>query len=185
VITIAAMVALFAGLLVMVKRGGEEARRHQAEELARHAREEFQRAKAGSQTASLWNAELIGMLAADADCIRNIRTLNCGDYELTGPAVSELKKLVNVRYITFYCSNSDNILAAAKGMPSIEELSFDSTSPSEQSIRSFVHLPNLKKLHFTFLDGERERLLRKILPEATIEIDEREPDGKLMKSTNK
>lgn len=168
-------IALAVGFVWTALHSAEEARRHREETLAAYARKEVARVKSGEHAASLWNADQIRMLAADPDCVRNLATLHCMMDERTGPGVSELKKLVNVRHITFYSLDTDQVLAAAKGMPSIEELSFSSTGPSDESIRSFAAFPNLKKLRFDFLDQQRERLIRETVPAVEIELPPPEP----------
>src|SRR4051812_897255 len=170
------LIAVFAWVAY---RTGVEAERHQQEQLAAYAKKAFQAVKSGDHDATIWTAEQIEMLAADPDCVRNVTALDCGMVDLTGPHVVAAAKLVNVQRISVYdCPGTDNLLAAMKGMPSIEELGFDGIRLSDDTIRSFASFPNLKKVSFAFISTAQARLLRKTLPNAKIEIDETDPPEK-------
>jgi hypothetical protein len=169
-------IVLVAGLVWSARQSAERSRRELAEQVATYAREDFQGVKRGQHRASIWTADQIVMLAADADCIRNATAIDFGMNEINGPGIREVNKLVNVQKATFYCLPTDDILAAMEGMPNVEELSFDSTGPSEKSIRVFGAFPKLKKLRFSFLNPESERRVRALVPTVTIEIDSAVPD---------
>jgi hypothetical protein len=91
---------------------------------------------------------LVEMLASDEQCIANLTYLRFVDADLSDPRYEAVAKLKNLRTLHFYsCYNSEKVLAAMKGMPSVEEITFETMRGSEERERLLKTFPNLKRIN--------------------------------------
>lgn len=148
---------------------------HQAElarDQQRRNREAFAEVKSGQSEVSIHSPDLVAMLVGDEDCIRNLTTVYFFSADLNDPRFAEVSKLTNVSDIWIYdCSGVEGFLNSIKGMPSIETLSFESIRLTDGLSEKLTSFPNLKKVHFEQeLDGKDIDTLRRLVPNATIEV---------------
>jgi hypothetical protein len=127
--------------------------------------------KAGRSQVLIYDVEMIEMLADDPQCIANVTSVVFVMADLSDAKFYRLKELRNVEEIGFYdCRNADNVLSVAKEMDSVQELFFEVTKISEQSIQSLAGFPNLKKVHFEqIVPDETIAKLNTLLPNANVE----------------
>jgi hypothetical protein len=128
-------------------------------------------AKAGRANISIYDVELLEMLADDPQCIANITSVYFYMRDLGDPRYRRLTELHNVETIGFYsCDNVDNILAIAKDMESVQTLFFEATTVSDQSIHLLAEIPNLKKVRFEQIVAEETiEKLNDLLPNVQVE----------------
>ena len=87
----------------------------------------FNMVKAGAGRALIFDPAMIEMLANDEQCIANLTFLTFIEQDLSDPRFKDIAKLKNLRTVEFYdCHNDEKLLAAMQGMPSVEEMEFDS-----------------------------------------------------------
>lgn len=126
----------------------------------------FEKVKHGESTPWVMDAELLSMLADDPECVRNVTSLQFSMSDLSDSRFKRTREFHQLRGINFYdCRNTDNVLEAVNGMPTIITVYFEVSDVNEESIRLLATLPNLKKVQFEQImpPGEIE-LLRKLLP---------------------
>ncbi|WP_425398697.1 hypothetical protein [Aeoliella sp.] len=146
--------ALFVVAALAIRSGCEHARQ---EALAKAKARELQSAQEAveegraSQDVYVSCQEIIPAIAADEACCKNIQSLYFWlldmDYDPNFD-YSPIQKLENLREIHFYCTYSEDVLKAAEGMESIEELGFELSGPSLEGIDLLASFPNLKKVTF-------------------------------------
>jgi hypothetical protein len=92
---------------------------------------------------------LVEMLASDEQCIANLTHLKFIDADLSDPRYEAVAKLKKLRTLHFYsCYDAEKLLAAMQGMPSVEEITFDSMRESKERERLLETFPNLKKVNY-------------------------------------
>jgi len=124
----------------------------------------FSMVKQGDSRVSVLDAQLLPMLAEDNDCIKNLKELCFAMVEITPEHAAHVSRLANLRSIHFYDTRgADYVLAHSRNLR-IEELSFDSTPVSHDSLRIVTELPCLKKLHFGYELGSEELVILQALP---------------------
>jgi hypothetical protein len=137
-----------AGLVVAIRVQFQRSREELEREKAQWRQEALEKVRAGDDGGKIHvflDARLIEMLANDPVCVRNLKNLFCDMADLTGPQTAQAAKLVNVRTIGFYdCKGVDNLLAALRGMPSVEEISIEGGDLSDDGIRLMASFPNLR-----------------------------------------
>jgi hypothetical protein len=134
----------------------------------------FNRVKGGNDGANVvsHDPELVEMLAADPVCVANLKTLYFAEIDFAEPGYAVARKLVNVNCLGMVsCRNSDRLLAAIKGMPSLEEIFFETSLLSDEGVAILASFPNLKKVHFEqVVSDAQEQLLKATLPSIELEI---------------
>jgi hypothetical protein len=121
-----------------------EEQRHQAY-ITKEATELFNEIKAGGNWGMIFDPLMIEMLASDEQCITNLTRLYFSAADLSDPRYKAVAKLKNLRTLEFYdCYHDDKLLAAMQGMPSVEEMEFDSMRESAERERLLKTFPNLK-----------------------------------------
>lgn len=137
---------------------------------AKEAVEEGQTA----QSISVHCQEAIPALAADEVCCENIRSLEFALFERDYDPhfdYSPIRSLKNLRHMFFYCTASEPVLEAAKGMESIEELAFELSAPSLDGMEVLATFPNLKRVSFEqVMHREQIEKLETTLPGAELHI---------------
>jgi hypothetical protein len=109
----------------------------------------FNYVKAGGSGCLVIDPLGIEMLASDEQCIANLKYLHFTSVDLSDPRYESVTKLKNLRTIEFYdCHNDDKLLAAMQGMPSVEEMEFDSMRESAERERLLKTFPNLKTVTY-------------------------------------
>lgn len=126
----------------------------------------FEKVKHGNSTPWVLDAELLSMLADDPDCVRNVTSLQFSMSDLSDSRFRRTREFHQLRGINFYdCRNTDNVLEAVNGMPTIITVYFEVSVVTEDGIRLLATLPNLKKVQFEQIMPPSEvGLLRKLLP---------------------
>jgi hypothetical protein len=106
------------------------------------------------------------MLADDPDCVRNVTSLRFSMSDLSDFRFKRTRDFHQLRGIIFYdCRNTDNVLEAISGMPTIITVYFEVSDVTEEGIRLLATLPNLKEVEFEQVMPPGEiGLLRKLLP---------------------
>ncbi|MEM6328904.1 MAG: hypothetical protein AAF790_01515 [Planctomycetota bacterium] len=165
-------VALVAGwwfLLSWTARLSEgDFERQQAERRQAH----FNQVKQGEDTAEIvMDAELLPLLAGDADCIANLKYLH---FQMVGvaPEQAELvSRFSNLKEIHFYDTNgADLVLRSAHGLP-VESLSFMSTYLPVGALQGLPNFANLKTVRFeTAVRPEQLEVLESLPDRITVEI---------------
>lgn len=181
-IAIAIAVAVVVGIAAMMSTAQKAARRDSERKMTEWRNEAFQKVKSGDDGSGVEvyrDPRLIEMLASDADCVANLTTLNLSMVDLNGPQTAAAVKLVNVKKILFYdCRGPESILTPMKGSGSIVEIGFDATLLSDDGVRLLAHFPNLKRVHFAWInEPAREKLLRDTLPGVEIQTASMAPAG--------
>ena len=91
-------------------------------------------------------------LLADTTCAAKIRDLYVGG-DLSDPRLGRLRELPNLKCIIFlFARKHDAFLERLHGMTSIEELTFDRTPLSRDTLNHIAAFPNLKSLSFDLRD---------------------------------
>jgi hypothetical protein len=179
-IALAVAMAFVVGIVTLISSRQKAANPDFERKKAGWRTESFQKVKAGDDGNGIFvylDPRLIEMLANDADCVANLATLILNMADLSGPQTASAGRLVNVKKVVFYdCAAAGNLLTAMKGLGSIEEIAFDTTQLSDADVRLLATFPNLKRVHFAWVnDPSREKLLRDTLPGVEIQIDESGP----------
>jgi hypothetical protein len=87
-------------------------------------------------------------LLADTTCAAKVRDLYVGS-DLSDPRLGRLREFPNLKCIIFlFARNHDSFLERLNGMTSVEELTFDRTRLSRDTVRHIAAFPNLKSLSF-------------------------------------
>ncbi|HEX6962289.1 MAG TPA: hypothetical protein VF175_10510 [Lacipirellula sp.] len=167
------MVLIIAGAAILIaqhlKRERQAFERRQAERRAELV-EDVKSGADGSRL-TITDAETLVALASDPDCVANLKTLTLGMVDLSGD-VAAASKLINVERITLYdCQGADNLLAAMKGSPVVEQIHVEVSRLSDEGVRLLATFPNLKKVRIEqVVNKARAELLRSTLPGVKVEI---------------
>jgi hypothetical protein len=136
-------------------------------------RESFEQVKAGESKVTVFGTpEILEMLAADPDCVRNLDSVYFVMCDLSDPRYEVLTKLTNVDDIGIYdCQNLDVFLSNIPGIESLESIYFESIRIEGKMLKRLGAFPNLTRVHFERrLDVPEVQQLRQSLPHATIEF---------------
>lgn len=130
----------------------------------------FEEVKRGNRTPWVLDAELLVMCADDPECVSNVTSLQFSMSDLSDSRFRRTRDFHQLRGINFYdCRNTDNVLEAVNGMPTIITVYFEVSVVTEDGIRLLATLPNLKKVQFEQIMPPSEvGLLRKLLPNVEI-----------------
>jgi hypothetical protein len=128
-------------------------------------------AKAGRAQVTIDDAETLEMLARDPQCVANVTSVIFVMADLNDARFGRLKDLRNVTEVGFYeCENVDNVLSVASEMGTVEELYFEVTRLSDESIQTLTKFPKLKKVRFEqVVADDTIDDLNKLLPNVDIE----------------
>lgn len=146
--------ALFVVAAFAIRSGCEHARQEALAKAKAREREAIQYAiERGqkSQQVPVSYQEVIPAIAEDEECCEKVQSLYVSLWDLDFDPhfdYSPIQKLKNLREIYFYCTYSEEVLKAAEGMESIEELGFELSGPSVEGIDLLASFPNLKKVTF-------------------------------------
>lgn len=170
-----ALVLVFIGLMAYLLVQATHQNRHRLREHEAMVQlEDFERVKSGEDGGSIviHDPALIEMFAKTPECVTSLESLNLSMVDLSDPRFRKINQLTGVRKIFLYsCTSADELLMAIKGMPSVEEILFETTPLTEDSIELLTTFPNLKKVRFeqvvTRSSGKR---LNKALPNVKVEI---------------
>jgi hypothetical protein len=167
-----ALVALlsFAALLYTDWSSRAEHERRQQERRL----EALARVRAGDTDACILDVEMFEMLAEDALCAKTITSMFFSSVDLGDRRFRRIQEFPNVTKIGFYCcSNADNLLSAAKTLPSVEHVYIETSKFSEESKQSLSAFPSLKRVELEMIvfADELERL-EAMLPGVTIDAAE-------------
>jgi hypothetical protein len=111
--------------------------------------EYFNDIKAGGDWCLVIDPLGIEMLVSDEQCIDNLTFLRFIEVDLGDPRYEAIVKLKNLRTLDFYnCHNVEKLFAVMQGMPSVEEMEFDSMRESPERDRLLKTFPNLKKVTY-------------------------------------
>ena len=157
----------------------EQARLTRLRQDAARSAEFVQQVKDGDDGSRIFFGEslLAGKLAADPQCVTNLRRASFFMADLSDPGYAQVRRLTNVRELSFYdCGSIGTFLTNLKSMPSIETISFGDTKPmGDEEIPILASFPNLKKVHLGHDVRAAERdIWEKTLPNAEIEIENEE-----------
>ncbi len=134
--------------------------RHRAERRQR----EFQKIKNGNSHAHIMDARLLTLLAEDRDCLNNIEELHFDMVTITPVDAEYVAKFTNVRSLGFYDSHgADHVLKHSHSLP-IEEMYFEMTRLSEESLKSLKDFTRLKEVRFEHVMYPNEVKILKSLP---------------------
>ena len=159
-----AIVALTVLLPLAILYSRQHARLESERQRAEWRQKWFSTVKQGDHKVSVLDAQLLPMLAEDNDCVKNLKELCFAMVEITPEHAAHVSRLANLRSIHFYDTRgADYVLAHSRNLP-IEELSFDSTPVSHDSLRIVTELPCLKKLYFGYELGPDELVILQALP---------------------
>ncbi len=160
-------------LPLAIRRARQQTRLESERQQAEWRQMWFMRVKQGGPAVSVLDAQLLPMLAEDNDCIRNLKELHFAMVEITPENAAHISRLTNLRSISFYDTRgADHVLEHSRDLR-IEELSFDSSPVSQDSLRIVTELPCLKKLHFGHALGPDALTILKALPPGTaVETEE-------------
>lgn len=160
--------------------------RHQRNQRAREL-ESFQQVKSGESEVTVFGApEILEMLSADPDCVRNLDSVFFFMCDLSDPRYEVLTRLTNVDDIGIYdCQGIDVFLSNIAGMDSLESIYFESIFIEGEMLKRLAAFPKLERVHFERrLDVPEVQQLRQSLPLATIEYSDslgksivEQPDG--------
>lgn len=159
-------------LPLAIRRARQQARLESERQQAERRQMWFLRVKQGGSAVSALDAQLLPMLAEDNDCIRNLKELHFAMVEITPENATHISRLTSLRSIAFYDTRgADYVLEHSRDLP-LEELSFDKTPVSHDSLRIVTKLPCLTKLRFGHALGPDTSTILKALPPGTaVEIE--------------
>jgi hypothetical protein len=124
---------------------------------------------------------LIEMLASDKECIANLKKLSVFSLNLSDPRISAAAKLKNVKSIDILsCSHPDKLLQAMRGIPSVEEVYFETSYLPHIAIDILGEFPNLKRVIVgdQIVSQDLEMLLKERLPGIHLDIPDLETSPK-------
>lgn len=112
---------------------------------------------------------LLPMLANDVDCVANLEIINFSN-EITPEDAEHVARLINVKQLSFYdARGADYVLEHAHNLP-IEELFFEVSGVSDESLRSLLDFPKLKKVQFEqMMSPDEIAILKQLRPEIEVE----------------
>jgi hypothetical protein len=134
--------------------------------------ESIHNVKSGESRVTVYGTpEILEMLVADPDCIRNLHSIGFFICDLGDPRYEVITKLTNVDDIHVYdCHGIDDFLDNISGMESLKSVSFESVFTEGEMLKRLGAFPNLERLHFERqLDAPEVQALRQSLTHATIE----------------
>ena len=176
----ATIAALICGAVLLATRYAREQSRLAFErEQAQRRQEAFEKVRSGDHNIFVDDAELLQMLANDAECVKNLTEVVFFMADLTPEYAEHIARLTNVRSIGFYDTDgADYILQHAGELP-IEELSFETTPLSDDSLRNLSKFSKLREVHFEqVLDRDAIAILETLRPEVAVRIpypEDKEP----------
>lgn len=156
----ALLIGLWVGSLLLQKHY-ESAER---ERLLERCRQAVHDAKTTGRP-TIFHLQAIPMLASDAECQEKTTSLDFALFEIDEVDLAGVKKLRNLKKMFFYCSYPDDILDAAQGMPSVEELSFELCGDSDRAMDLLKTFPNLQRVSYEqVMPQKKVDFLKKTLP---------------------
>jgi hypothetical protein len=107
----------------------------------------FNDIKSGGNGCLVIDPLIIEMLASDEQCIDNLTFLRFIEVDLSDPRYEAILKLKNLRTMDFYnCHNAKTLFDVMEGMPTVEEIIFDSMRETFERKQLMKTFPNLKKV---------------------------------------
>lgn len=169
------------GLVFYIAHLRNQAQQQAVRDRAERRQKMFDRVKQGDSTASVFDSQLLPMLADDAECRLSVTGLEFGETEIDPVHAESVAQLENVTSISFYCTRgTEAVLVAARQLP-IESLYFEMPDLPIESYLMLSEFPKLKLVHIEHVvdDAWIERLKFE-LPGVSLEIpfpSSKEPQG--------
>ena len=140
-------------------------------EQAQRRQDAFEKVKHGDHIVHVDDSRLLQLLANDPECVKNLTELVFFAADVPAEDARHVARLTNVRSIGFYDTDgADYVLQHARGLP-VEELGFETTRISDDSLRNLSEFTRLKRVHFEqVMDRDAIAILDTLPPEVAVRI---------------